>query len=60
MSTKETQLVTQKDVKLVISELSKMVEAADTSQFLVSDLSTTLSQLILFVNGVHFDNVLYS
>jgi hypothetical protein len=36
MSTKETQLVTQKDVKLVISELVQMVDAADTSQFLVS------------------------
>lgn len=41
MSTTETQLVTQKDVKLVISELVKMVEAADTSQFIVSELSTT-------------------
>ena len=38
--TKETQLVTQSDVKSVISELVQMVDKAENNQFLVSELST--------------------
>lgn len=39
MSTKETQLVTQREVQLVISELVDLVKDADASQFLVSQFT---------------------
>ena len=39
-SAKETQVVTQSDVKSVISELVQMVDKAENNQFLVSKLST--------------------